>query len=89
MLYRSTQTLYYSPSGDEVPGTDDLLWCRRLGSLTGRIFHGETRPHRVGGALSCVRAIMTIIRVRVVELLCQAMMGRIPVPKCLVLGAPG
>jgi hypothetical protein len=69
--------------GCDVSETDDLLWCGRLGSLMGRTFHRETCPCRVSPD---VRAIMMILRVHVVEFLCQVVMGRTPVLKCLVLG---
>jgi hypothetical protein len=42
-----------------------------------------------GGGLSGGRAIMMIMHVHVVELLCQAAMGRALVLKYLVLGARG
>jgi hypothetical protein len=86
VMYRLEQILCCSPGGCEVPGTDDLLWCGRLASLTGRTLNGETRPCR---ASSFVRVIMMIICVRVVELLCQAVMGHAPVLKCHVLGVHG
>jgi hypothetical protein len=35
ILYRPVQTLYHFPGGREVPGTNDLCWCGRTGSLTG------------------------------------------------------
>jgi hypothetical protein len=40
----------------------------------------------IGVTLSDVRMIMVIIRVLVVELLCQTMTGQILVLKCLLLG---
>jgi hypothetical protein len=51
MLYKLAQTLYRFLGGHEVPGTADLLWCERPGSLTGQTFHGETHPHRRRGGL--------------------------------------
>jgi hypothetical protein len=46
-------------------------------------------PTQWRGGLSGGRAIMMIMHVRVVELLCQAAMGRALVLKYLVLGARG
>jgi hypothetical protein len=50
---------------------------------------GKPTPIGGGGVLSGVRAIMMIIRVRMVERLCQTVMGRDSVLKYLVLGARG
>jgi hypothetical protein len=46
VLYRSAQTLDHSLGGGgcEVPGTDNLLWCGRPGSLMSRTFCGESHP---------------------------------------------
>jgi hypothetical protein len=43
---------------------------------------GNTAPIR-GGSLYDVRVTMTVMRVLVEELICQAVMGRIPVLECL------
>jgi hypothetical protein len=50
-------------------------------------FYGEPRPYQV--SLFDVRVNMTIMRVLVEELLCQAVMGQIPALECLLLGACG
>jgi hypothetical protein len=47
------------------------------------------KPAFTRASLSNVRVIMAIIRVPVVELLCQAVMRRIPVLKYLLSGARG
>jgi hypothetical protein len=78
---------YTTLRGCEVPGADDLLWCGRPGSLTGRTFHEETRT--CWGVLPGIRVIMMIMHAHVVELICQAVMGRAPVLKCLVLDVRG
>jgi hypothetical protein len=85
-LYSLKHILCCSLEGCEVPGTDDLLWCGRSGSLTGRTLNGETCPCRVS---SGVRVIMMIMCVRMVELLCQVVMGQALVLKCHVLGVHG
>jgi hypothetical protein len=46
-------------------------------------------PTFIGASLSDVRAIMVIMCVLVVELLCQMMMGRVPVLECLLPDAHG
>jgi hypothetical protein len=47
---------------------------------------GKPAPTEGGGGLSNIKAITTIMHVRVVELLRQAVMGRVPVLEYLVLG---
>jgi hypothetical protein len=84
MVYMPVYILCHSPRG-EVSMTDDMLWCGRPGSLTGRTFHGETRPCWVSPG---VRMILMIMRVHVV-MSCQMVMERAPVLKCLVLDARG
>jgi hypothetical protein len=46
-------------------------------------------PTLIGASLSNVRVIMVIMLVLVVELLCQAVTGWIPVLECLLPGARG
>jgi hypothetical protein len=46
-------------------------------------------PSFTGVSLSYVRVIMMIMCVLMVELLCQAVIGRVPVLECLLLGAHG
>jgi hypothetical protein len=46
-------------------------------------------PAPIGASLSDVRAIMAVICVLVVKLLCQAMMGRVPLLECLLSGMRG
>jgi hypothetical protein len=46
-------------------------------------------PAFTKASLSDVKVIMTIMHVLVVELLCQAITGRIPILKCLLSGARG
>jgi hypothetical protein len=79
---------YTTFRGGEVPGTHDLLWCRRPRVPNGlNLSWGNPPPLRAGGGgLFDVRAITMIIRVHVVELLRQAVMGRVSVLKYLVLG---
>jgi hypothetical protein len=46
-------------------------------------------PTFTGASLSGVRVIMAIMRVLVVELLCQVMMGQVLVIECPLIGACG
>jgi hypothetical protein len=50
---------------------------------------GNSAPIGGGGDLSDVRVIMMIMHVLVEELLCQVVMGQIPVLECLLSGASG
>jgi hypothetical protein len=57
-----------------------------LGPWRAKPFMGKPAPTEGGGGLSNIKAITTIMHVRVVELLRQAVMGRVPVLEYLVLG---
>jgi hypothetical protein len=46
-------------------------------------------PNLIEASLSNVSVSMSIMRVLVVELLCQVVMGQIPVLECLLLGTRG
>jgi hypothetical protein len=52
-----------------------------------QIFYGELRPYRM--SLCDIKVIMAIMCVLMLELLCQAVTGRIPVLECLLLGVCG
>jgi hypothetical protein len=56
--------------GCEAPRAGNPLWCEPPEIRVDRIFHGEARLYRA--SLSDVRVIMAIMRVLIVELICQA-----------------
>jgi hypothetical protein len=75
------------PGGAKPPGWAICLGVDRPGPWwTGSLVKKAifTRAN-----LSDVRVIITIMHVLVEELLCQAVMGWIPILKCLLLGARG
>jgi hypothetical protein len=91
----SCHTVYISWCGPSLPswegarpyGTSNPLWCGPPGSLVDWFFMG--RPAFFEGSLSDVRMIMAIWHVPMVELICQVVMGLVPVLECLLSGTRG
>jgi hypothetical protein len=81
MPYRPVRALDRSPKGIEVPKTGNMHWCLQPEFPMDQTFHGEIYPYR-GGSLSDARVIMAILHVLTVNLLCQVVMGRVPVLEC-------
>jgi hypothetical protein len=73
--------------GCEALGKGGPFWCWPFRSLVDQIFGGEPHPYRA--SLYDVRVIMMFVRVLMMELLYQAVMGHISALECLSLGTRG